>query len=100
MVLNHMIPQHCAFLYLTMTSICGPMTFYGSTNLNFPVIPETLECHISQRYSYPYGQGMWRCPGLKINARGDRSGTVVKVLRYKSEKVAGSIPDGVIGIFH
>ena len=28
---------------------------------------------------------------------GDRGGTVVKVLRYKSE---GSIPDGVIGIFH
>jgi hypothetical protein len=27
-------------------------------------------------------------------------GTVVKVLRYKSEEVAGSIPDGVIGIFH
>ena len=28
---------------------------------------------------------------------GDRGGTVVKVLCYKSE---GSIPDGVIGIFH
>ena len=28
----------------------------------------------------------------------DRGGTVVKVLCYKSE-VAGSIPDGVIGIF-
>jgi hypothetical protein len=26
-------------------------------------------------------------------------GTVIKVLCYKSE-VAGSIPDGVIGIFH
>jgi len=29
----------------------------------------------------------------------DRGSTVVKVLRYKSE-VAGSIPDGVFGIFH
>ena len=29
---------------------------------------------------------------------GNRGGTVVKVLCYKS--VAGSIPDGVIGIFH
>ena len=31
---------------------------------------------------------------------GDRGNTVVKVLRYKNRKVAGSIPDGVIGIFH
>ena len=31
---------------------------------------------------------------------GDRGGTVVKVLCYKSEEVAGSIPDGVIGIFY
>ena len=30
---------------------------------------------------------------------GHRRGTVVKVLRYKS-KVAGSIPDSVIGILH
>jgi hypothetical protein len=30
---------------------------------------------------------------------GDRGGTVVKVLR-SNRKVAGSIPDGVIGIFH
>ena len=30
-------------------------------------------------------------------SHGDRGGTVVKVLCYKSE---GSIPDGVIGIFH
>jgi hypothetical protein len=30
---------------------------------------------------------------------GDSGGTVVKVLRYKSEG-RGSIPDGVIGIFH
>jgi len=29
--------------------------------------------------------------------KGDRGGTVVKVLCYKSE---GSIPAGVIGIFH
>jgi hypothetical protein len=27
-------------------------------------------------------------------------GTVVKVLRYNSGKVTGSIPDGVVGIFH
>ena len=33
------------------------------------------------------------CRGL-----GDRGGTVVKVLCYKSE--GDSIPDGVIGIFH
>ena len=25
---------------------------------------------------------------------------LVEALRYKPEKVAGSIPDGVIGIFH
>ena len=31
---------------------------------------------------------------------GDRDGTVVKVLCYKSEKVAGLITDGVIGIFY
>jgi len=30
--------------------------------------------------------------------QGDRGGTVVKALCYKS--VAGSIPGGVIGIFH
>jgi hypothetical protein len=36
---------------------------------------------------------------MVLKERGDRGSTVVKVLRYKS-KVAGSIPDGVIGIFH
>jgi hypothetical protein len=34
-----------------------------------------------------------------IDDLGDRGGTVVKVLCYKS-RVAGSIPDGVTGIFH
>jgi hypothetical protein len=51
---------------------------------------------------------------LVNNCIGDRGGTVVKVLHYKqgtavaqwlrchatNRKVAGSIPDGVIGIFH
>jgi hypothetical protein len=34
---------------------------------------------------------------LIANEIGDRGSTVVKVMRYKSE---GSIPDGVIAIFH
>jgi len=43
---------------------------------------------------------------LVLISVGDRGSTVVKALCYKSEgcatnrKVAGSIPDGVIGIFH
>jgi hypothetical protein len=31
---------------------------------------------------------------------GGSGGTVVKVLCYTNRKVAGSIPDGVTGIFH
>jgi len=36
---------------------------------------------------------------VTLYVRGDRSSTEVKVLCYK-RKVAGSIPAGVIGIFH
>jgi hypothetical protein len=31
---------------------------------------------------------------------GARGGAVVEALRYKPKVVGGSIPDGVIGIFH
>jgi len=39
---------------------------------------------------------------FRTNMKLDRGGTLVKVLFYKSEGrwFAGSIPDGVIGIFH
>jgi len=35
----------------------------------------------------------------KTQIMGDHGGTVVKVPCYPNRKVAGSIPDGVIGIF-
>jgi len=38
-----MIPLRSVFLYLTVTSICGSTTFYGSSNLSTQVIPENLE---------------------------------------------------------
>ena len=44
-----------------------------------------------------FHEHVFHCTSV-IFVYGDRGSTVVKVLRYKPE-VAGSIPDGVIGIF-
>jgi len=49
---------------------------------------------------------LWACPGMYRDyfaftfSPGDRGSTVVKALFYTNRKAAGSIPDGVIAIFH
>jgi len=55
-----------------------------------PLESSVFECY-SQSYTYH------KILLLLLEPSGDRGGMVVKVLCYK---VAGSIPDGVIGIFH
>ena len=109
-----LLPLHfqTTVLYTFISLICRYFSYSKClccANLNFVHTKFQLRvviafANITQGIVFAVTLNVWKvhCSGkwcCVISKYGDGRGTVVKVLCYKS-KVAGSIPDGVIGIFH